>query len=86
MVLRRPPRPGLIGAASGAVVVDDLDVVAVGVEHERAVVAGVVDRPLARSAVVLVAGLERGGVERPDRRVVAGPERDVDVLGRRRRA
>jgi len=34
------------------VVVDDLDVVPVGVEHERAVVAGVVDRSLARRLAV----------------------------------
>jgi hypothetical protein len=36
-------------------VIDDLDVVPVRVEHERAVVARVVDRALARRAVVLVA-------------------------------
>ena len=36
--------------------VDELDVVAVRVEHERAVVARVVYGTLARGAVVLVAG------------------------------
>jgi hypothetical protein len=50
---------------SAAVVVDDLDVVAVRVEHEGAVVARVVDGALAGGAVVLVARGERGGVERP---------------------
>ena len=50
--------------AAALVVADDLDVVAVRVEHERAVVARVVDRALARRAVVLVARRERGGVER----------------------
>ena len=45
---------GVVGPGS-AVVIDDLDVVPVGVEHERAVVARVVDRALARRAVVLVA-------------------------------
>jgi hypothetical protein len=45
------------------VVVDDLDVVAVGVEDERAVVAGVVLGPLAGRAVVAVAGAGRGRVE-----------------------
>src|SRR3954470_3822436 len=63
------------------VVTDDLDVVAVGVEDERAVVAGVVDRPLTRCAVVAVARAGGRGVEPVNRRVVAG-ERDMDVLGR----
>jgi hypothetical protein len=43
-------------------VADDLDVAPVGVEHERAVVAGVVDA-LARHAVVGVAGRRRRRVE-----------------------
>jgi hypothetical protein len=47
-------------------VVDDLDVVAVGVQDERAVVAGVVDEALAGPAVVLVARGDAGGVERAD--------------------
>ena len=42
-----------------AIVVDDLDVVPVGVEDERAVVARVVHGALARPAVVLVSGGER---------------------------
>jgi hypothetical protein len=66
-------------------VVDDLDVVAVGVEHERAVVARVVDRALARRAVVAVPGGERRPVERVDGRVVGGGEGEVDVLGRNAR-
>ena len=41
-------------------VVDHLDVVAVGVEHERALVARVVLRPLPRAAVVAVPGADRG--------------------------
>jgi hypothetical protein len=45
------------------VVVDDLDVVPVRVEHERAVAARVIDGALAWRAVVLVARRERGGVE-----------------------
>src|SRR3954454_19000177 len=48
---------------SAPVVVDDLDVVPVRVEHERAVVARVIHGALARRAVVLVARRERGGVE-----------------------
>src|SRR6185437_4956165 len=43
-------------------VIDRLDVVAVGVEHERGVVAGMV-MPLARRAVVAAAGIERRHVE-----------------------
>jgi hypothetical protein len=63
--------------------VDDLDVVPVGVEHERAVVARVVDRPLARRAVVLVARGERGGAEGAHRGVLARGEREVEVLSGR---
>src|SRR5688572_33510396 len=66
-----------------AVVVDDLDVVPVGVQDERAVVAGVVHGTLPRTAVVLVAGGERGGVERAHRGVLAGGEGEVDVLRER---
>src|SRR4051794_34834812 len=68
---------------SAPVVVDDLDVVPVRVEHERAVVARVVDRALARRAVVLVARRERSGVERAHRGVLARWKREVDVLGER---
>src|SRR5436190_14619923 len=66
-----------------AIVVDDLDVVPVGVEDERAVVARVVDGALAGPAVVRVSGGERGGVERPHRGVVPGGEGEVDVLRER---
>jgi hypothetical protein len=52
-------------------VVDDLDVVPVRVEHERAVVARVVGRALARRAGVLVAGGECGSVKRAHRGVLA---------------
>ena len=68
-----------------AVVADDLDVVAVGIEHERAVVAGVVLGPLPGSAVVAVAGSCRGLVEGIDGGVIAGAERHVEVLRRRAR-
>jgi hypothetical protein len=62
------------------VVVDDLDVVAVAVEHERRVVARVVTGALTELAVAAVSGRGRVGVE-PAYVVVAG-EGDVDVLGR----
>src|SRR6478672_8322547 len=68
------------GGQRSAVVVDDFDVVPVGVQDERAVVAGVVYGALPRTAVVLIAGGEGGGVERAHRSVVAGGERQVDVL------
>ena len=71
------------GIRGSAVVVDDLDVVPVGVEDEGAVVAGVVDRALAWRAVVRVARGERGRVERAHGRVVGGGEGEVDVLGQR---
>src|SRR5258707_9635808 len=73
---------GVVGDGS-AVVVDDLDVVCVGVQDERAVVARVVDGALAGAAVVRVARGERGGVERPHGRVVLRREREVDVLRER---
>ena len=63
--------------------VDELDVVAVRVEYERAVVARVVLGALAGGAVVLVARGERGGVEGPHRGVRVRGEREVDVLGKR---
>jgi hypothetical protein len=60
---------------------DDLDVVPARVEHERAVVARVVDGALARWAVVLVARRQRRGVKRAHRGVLARREREVNVLG-----
>src|SRR3954449_11028620 len=71
------------GWSSALVVIDDLDVVPVRVEHERAVVARVIDRALARRAVVLVARRERGGVERAHGGVLARGEREVHVLRQR---
>jgi hypothetical protein len=44
-------------------VLDDFDVVAVGVEHERGVVAGVIARALTGLAVAAVSGSSRVGVE-----------------------
>src|SRR4029077_9034097 len=64
-----------------AVVVDDFDVVAVGVEYVGGVVAVVVAGALTRLAVAAVSGSGRVGVEAADVVVVAG-ERDVDVLRR----
>src|SRR5438477_11660153 len=79
------PGPALLNDAryrtSVVAVKDSFYVVPIRVEHERAVVARVVDRALARRAVVLVARRERGGVERAHRGVLARGEREVDVLG-----
>ena len=61
--------------------VDDLDVVAVGIEHERGVVALVVVGPLTGLAIAPMSRGDRVGVKPPDRVVVAG-EGDVGVLGR----
>src|SRR5215210_3492726 len=66
----------------GAVVVHDLDVVAVGVEHERAVVPAVVVRTLPGRSVVAVARVCEGAVERIDRRVVLRLEGEVRLLRR----
>ena len=74
---------GVVGHGSAVVVVDDLDVVPVGVQDERAVVAGVVDGALAGPAVVRVARGERGGVEGAHGRVIGRGEREVHVLRER---
>jgi hypothetical protein len=58
-------------------VADGLDIVAVGVEDEGAVVAGVVDRAWARGAVVGAAGGKGGGVEGVDQLGRASAEGDV---------
>ena len=78
-----PRTPAGCLPVSAFVVVHDFDVVTVVVEYERAVVARVVDRALARRTVVLVARRDRGGVKRAHCRVVGCTERQVHVLGRR---
>jgi hypothetical protein len=69
--------------SASTVVVDDLDVVAVGVMHKRAVVARVIDDALARWAMIRKAGGERGGMEGPHGGVRVGGERQVHVLAGR---
>ena len=56
-----------------------LDVVAIGVEHERAIVVGVVVRTHARRAVVAAARGDRRAIERIDVRPRLGMKRDVDL-------
>ena len=65
-----------------AVVVHDLDGVSVGIEHVGAVVAGVVDPPLAGRPVVAVSRLGQSGVEGVHGRVVVGGEGEMHVLRR----
>src|SRR4029450_10107025 len=74
--------PGPSGALL-AVVVHELDVVAVGIEDVGAEVAFVIDAPLARWAVVAVTSLNQRLVEVRDRRVLVCRKRHVQVLGRR---
>src|SRR5919107_1008685 len=64
---------------SGRRVTDGLDVVAVGVEHERAVVVRVVDLTHARLAVVGAARRQGGRVEGVDGLAVLDPEGHVDA-------
>src|SRR5207302_716748 len=59
--MERAPRSAPL--ARLAVVVDDFDVVAVGVEHIGGVVAGVIARALTGLAVAAISGRGRGGVE-----------------------
>src|SRR5438874_4418737 len=70
------------GGSLVPVVAHDLDIVAVRVEHERAVVAGVIV-PLARRTVVAVARRDERSVELVHDRVVGGREGEVHVLGQR---
>src|SRR2546430_10101761 len=69
-------------SAASSIVVDGLDVVAVGVQHEGADVARVVLRALTRCAVVAVAGCRHHPVELCDVRVGHYREGKVDVLAR----
>src|SRR5262249_13170584 len=55
------------------------DVVTVRIEHERAVVVGVIVRTQSRRPVVLAAGREGGLVERVDLRARLGAKRHVDM-------
>src|SRR5690349_4749636 len=54
-----------------------LDVVAVGVEHERPIIIRMIMRPQARRAIVLAAGGDRCAVERIDCRAVIRRNRDM---------
>jgi hypothetical protein len=63
------------------VVIDNLDVVVVGIEHERGVVARVVGRALARLAVAAIPGGDGDGVE-PAHRLLVATERQVKVRRR----
>jgi len=63
------------------VVVDDFDVVAIGVEHMGGVVAGVIARALTGLAVTSIPGRCCVGVESAYV-VVCARERDVDALRR----
>jgi hypothetical protein len=60
-------------------VADGLDVVAVRIEHEGAVIVRVIMRPQAGSAMVRAAGGERGFVEFVDRGAVGRREGDMQA-------
>src|SRR3954469_7348701 len=79
-----PPRCDAVNVtdALGTMVVDDLDVVAVGVADVRGVVAGVVAPALAGLAVAAVSGTRRLGVEAAHILLAAG-KGHVEILGRR---
>ncbi len=91
-----PPTPNACYAAptertpSLGAVADRLDVVAVGIAHERAVVAGVVLRPFARCVQNLCTRLDRGRVEGIDRGSGVRDERHMVLaeagIGRDQRA
>ena len=83
-------RPERLSRHRGLAVVDGLDVVAVGIAQEDAVVAGVVFRPFTGSVQHLHPGRHGGLVHRVDRGPVGRAEGDVQfpglVPGRRARA
>jgi len=58
-------------------VTDRLDAMAVGIEHEGAVIVGVILRPEPRRAVVAPAGGERRRMERAHRRAVGRTEAEM---------
>src|SRR5688500_4942782 len=66
------------GRASPRTVADGLDVVTVRVEHEGAVVAGMIVRANARTVIVAAAGGDRRGIERLDECARAHAERDMN--------
>jgi hypothetical protein len=68
------------GAISGAVV-DDFDVVAVGIEQERRIVSGMII-PLAWSPNVRSAGGKARFVKPVDRSTVTGLKRQVNATGK----
>src|SRR5690606_8505746 len=78
---RRAARtPQAIALRASAAVIHGLDVVAVGVEHERAVVPLVIVRPEPGRAVVTPPGGERCLVERIDLFAIARDDRHVNFL------
>jgi hypothetical protein len=62
-------------------VVDGLEVIAVGVNHEGGVIGGVVFDAEPGSAVIAAAGGKGGGVEGAHRGLVGGGEGDMDRAG-----
>src|SRR5881398_64486 len=61
------------------IVVHGLDVAAVGIEHERPVIARMIVRPGAGRSVVAPAALQRSGMESIDELPSSGGESDVYV-------
>src|SRR5262245_48706012 len=64
-------------------VADGLNIVAIEIEYEGAVVVGVIMRPEAWRPVVLAAGGESGAIEGIDGRAGRRQEGDMDVPGQR---
>src|SRR4029453_13949589 len=71
-------------AQSRRAVANGLDVVPVGIEHERAVIRRVIHRTDTRLAVVFSACSHRGRVERIDFRARGGGKGDVSLVISRR--
>ena len=61
---------------------DGFDVVAVGIEHEGAVIVRVIHLAEARAAIVLAAGGDRRLVEGVDLRAALGAEGEMDMRRR----
>ena len=68
-------------AALGLAMIDRLDVVAVRIEQESGVIAGVIVGTFAGRAIVFAAGFEARGIEAVDRLAILGLESDVMAAG-----
>lgn len=78
--MRDQPSGSALAGHGSEVVVGNLDVVAIRIEHERSVVARVIDGALNWLAMVFIPCSEYGRVEGPHRGIRVRGKRELDVL------